>query len=215
MTPITINHIRYYQHQGRLLPSSTSILKETSPNKGKLLGWLKHHGATVGLQAAHRGTLIHEAMGYILKGDRPGAETFLQTQDTWKELQPFCQHLTILDGMEAINLEQSIYGPRWAGTYDALVHWQGLTWILEIKTVADPSKLDDDRRHDWALQAYSYGCLCDVDGLVIIMVSPHGATKTPILKTDWEPLALAWNDRLDEFYRLHHQPDPVVQAFQW
>ena len=213
MKPITINRVRYYRHEKKLLPSSTSILKETSPNKEQLLGWIKHHGGSAnGQEAAKRGNFLHEAMGYLLIGDPTNAEYLLKCQSQPQdELRPFFKNLTIaLNGMKALALEQPVYGPRWAGTFDALIEWQGEKWILELKTVADPTKITGDRRYDWALQAYSYGCLLNVEGIVVIMVSPSTIEITPILKTNWEPLALAWNDRLDQFYK-----NSITQAFQW
>ena len=132
-----------YMHNGRVVPGVTNTIRPLAPD------WERF----VPQSALERGTLVH-ALCAVMDGRDdlwpedmdPGVE---------RELLPYCDAWARFkkeSGVEILPemIERRVYhrGHDYAGTVDRVVDWNGLRWVLDIKT-----GIHDDWHH---LQVAAY-----------------------------------------------------------
>ena len=173
---VNIKGTRYYELEGKTLPSITSITSHKS--RKSIAEWRRKVGAAeankISRRAASRGTDTHTITEYYLKNlELPEVQPL--SDFLFKISKPF---LNNLDNIYA--LEKPLYSLQLgvAGTVDCIAEYNGELSIVDFKTSKEP------KPREWIegyfVQAAAYACMLyeltglTVKKLVIIMSCENG-----------------------------------------
>lgn len=151
--------IRFYDIDGKKLPSVTSVLSRTDhifdPSKSSSLEWWRNkepNHENILKEACRRGSIIHSEIELALKG----TQSVEYTIDEWKELG-IPDYMTNLLGLinkisgNEIDVEKVVkHTAGYAGTADLICELDGEVTILDWKTTrhhSDVGEKDKKRSH--------------------------------------------------------------------
>ena len=177
---------RTYLHEGRPLPSVTTILSATK-DRGTLSDWESRVGADEALRirttSAELGTAMHLALEHFILGrPTPVPRTWNEVRGTWMGYrmadQVLRESLT-----QAWALEQPLCLPgRYAGTADCIGLWRDRPAILDFKQTDRPKRRE--WIEDYFLQVAAYAIAHDaqygtqIDHGVILIMDQTGQAQT-------------------------------------
>lgn len=177
---------RTYLHEGRPLPSVTTVLSATK-DRGTLSDWESRVGADEALRirttSAEIGTAMHRAIEHFLLGrPTPAPGTWNEVRGTWMGYR-MADH--VLRGFltQVWALEQPLCLPgRYAGTADCIGLWCDRPAILDFK------QADRPKRREWVedyfLQTAAYAIAHDaqygtrIDHGVVLIMDQTGQSQT-------------------------------------
>ena len=173
----------YSTPDGLAVPSVTTILDKTKPEKAKqaLLNWRKRVGETqaanITKEAAGRGTRMHKWLeDYVLTDDIgiPGSNPYSQQSHKMAEIivEQGLSNMT-----ECWGVEVPLYFPQiYAGTTDCVGIYNGKPSIIDFKQTNKPKK--EEWVQDYFMQLCAYGNAhnevygTDIQQGVILMCTP-------------------------------------------
>jgi genome maintenance exonuclease 1 len=207
----SIEGVRHYSCDGHVLPSVTAVLSETE-DKSWLVAWRERIGHAeadrISREASELGTRTHSLVeNYLLERFDHKQLSLLQepqegatpaTQEDQGLLGAFKPFLDEVE--EVLLLEGTVWwtdenGKGFAGSFDALLRWQGRLVVVDWKTTRKQKN-----RGDWgkaACQCSAYGQAInqryglDVEGGLVVSVN-RGNLRRDVHQFDEEELGLYW-----------------------
>lgn len=204
---------RFYEVNGDLLPSVTTIIKATrTPNeRDRLRKWQhkmdKLHGADTAEQessnAKDRGNTIHQAIAATLK-DLHDAETSIapELKPYWDSVRPIVKAIK-----NTYAVEHTVYHDtlKYAGTLDLVADWQGKSTIIDWKTSGRIKKLSWMSEAILQVVAYkgAYESMQElpIEQALVVIIS---LKQSQLFIIDQDEIAAAWDlwlIRLEEYNR--------------
>lgn len=227
--------MRLYSIESTLLPSVTTILKETEDeeSKEKLRKWQHKMDAIHGKDGAKiqsqegkgRGKLLHQAIDEFWKWEKE-EEAYdpipKNTNDKkqWEDLGVylFWENIESWLKMNKPNIqhwEKFVWTDKYAGTLDLICKDEiGTTTLIDFKT----SKRVKMRKWlgEYWLQTAAYAIAYEkntgerIDELELIVISP--GTYQTFKEELWQPYQEQWEKRLEDFYKHHWQRIQTEQS---
>jgi len=202
----------YSTPDGLAVPSVTTILDKTKPEKAKqaLLNWRKRVGETqaanITKEAAGRGTRMHKWLeDYVLTDDIgiPGSNPYSQQSHKMAEIivEQGLSNMT-----ECWGVEVPLYFPQiYAGTTDCVGIYNGKPSIIDFKQTNKPKK--EEWVQDYFMQLCAYGNAhnevygTDIQQGVILMCSKDFEYQTWTIEgEDFKQHSHKWWERVGEYY---------------
>ena len=219
----SIDGVRHYSCDGHLLPSVTAVLSETE-DKSWLVAWRERIGHAeadrISSEASALGTRTHSLVeNYLLEqhghkqlsllelpqeGGSPSAQ---EDQALLGAFKPFLDEVE-----EVLLLEGTVWwtdqrGKGFAGSFDALLRWQGRLVVVDWKTTRKQKNRGDWGKAFAQCSAYSqaiqqrYGL--EVEGGLVVSVN-RGNLRRDVHQVETDELGLYWEaflNRLDAYER--------------
>ena len=205
---------KYVDPSGNRLSSVTTILdyNKSEESKNALDAWRRRVGdrkaAEITKEAAFRGTLMHNFLERVMRGENPQPGTNFHHKHSAKManiildqyLRPFVD--------EIWGLETTMYYPElYAGTTDMVGVYQGIPSIIDFKQTNNPKT--DERVVDYKVQLSAYALAHDIlygtelkQG-VILMCSKDLLPQSWILSGDeLTSYKNQWWKRVAEYYQV-------------
>ena len=182
----TIHGIRYYEIDGELFPSVTSILSIQSTERLEI--WRKNMGAEVAnyesRRSAERGKIFHQI-----------CEDYLNNKDVYKHQNKVLsfalfnmikKHVDRIDNIYKI--EQKLYSKKYkiAGRTDCIAEFDGLLSIIDFKTSNRSKSPDLLMIH--SIQETAYAIMWEeltgmlIDQIVTLVSCENGETQIHVTK---------------------------------
>ena len=218
-----LDGVRHYSCDGHLLPSVTAVLSETE-DKSWLVAWRERIGHAeadrISAEASALGTRTHSLVeNYLLElhghkqlsllelpqeGGSPAAQ---EDQALLGAFKPFLDEVE-----EVLLLEGTVWwtdqrGKGFAGSFDALLRWQGRLVVVDWKTTRKQKNRGDWGKAFAQCSAYSqaiqqrYGL--EVEGGLVVSVN-RGNLRRDVHQVETDELGLYWEaflNRLDAYER--------------
>lgn len=205
---------RFYEVDGILYPSVTTILEKTaSPKEQERLRKWRHKlnqvqgnntAATVSSQAKSRGTRLHEAIASQLAGKSQALDD--EIIPYWQQAKPILAALS-----NPRHCEQRVYHPeyQYAGTLDLVADWQGKLALIDWKTSYRTKRLAWLKNPQLQCAAYAkaYEWLYDarIEQTLVIVLTPEQAQLFIFDENEINQHWQEWKDRLNQFYAVERE----------
>lgn len=214
---------RFYSCDGHELPSVTTVLSATE-DQSWLVAWRERIGTEeadrISREASELGTRTHSLVEHYLLDRHSGQqlsllqqapeETSPATQEDQALLEAFRPFLDEVE--EVLLLEGTVWhvddrGKGFAGSFDALLRWQGRLVVVDWKTTRKQKNRGDWGKAFCQCSAYSqaiqqrYGL--EVDGGLVVSVN-RGNLRRDVHRLEEDEMQLYWDafqNRLDAYER--------------
>ena len=201
-----IDGVRYYQTpEGRLYPSITTVLSQTSDMSG-LDVWRERIGAEAAEQimkdAQIHGTMTHKLCEDYLNNKEPDGDFLDIPRNHFEKLKPYLHKMNNIHGIEL-----PLYSDEFkiAGTCDCIAEYNGDLSIIDFKTSRSRLMEHYDKVQKYFMQATAYSLMwkertgTDIDQIVIIGSEETGDIaefiKIPI---DFKEVLI---EKIEEFHK--------------
>ncbi len=214
---------RIYSFDGQLLPSVTTILRETEDkeSRDRLRKWMhqmdSRYGYDYAAQQMHdsamRGTIIHELAENYLNNEGaylPDPSAYPQSEELsiamyWNHLEPWLRlHQSLIYQFEVPVIYRGEY--PYAGRADVVLsNYAGNFTLADFKTSKRQKMRKWIKEHLYQCAAYALAWeqmqSKVVDYLEIIVISPEA--RQGFLEDNWRDLIPDWQERCKDFYENH------------
>lgn len=203
---------RFYEVNGDLLPSVTTIIKATRTPKerDRLRKWQhkmdKLHGADTAEQesssARDRGNTIHKAIAQQLFSPTDEVVVADELLPYWNSVRPIIKAIK-----NPCAIEHTVYHDtlKYAGTLDLIADWQEKSTIIDWKTSGRIKKLSWMSEAILQVVAYkgAYESMQElpIEQALVVVISPK---QSQLFTIDQDEIATAWDlwlIRLEEYSR--------------
>ena len=205
---------RFYEVNGNLYPSVTTILEKTaSPeDQERLQKWRNKLNRIHGTNSAdlfssesmERGTRLHEAIAKYLARESPELDE--EIVPYWQQAKPILAALN-----NPRHCEQRVYHPeyRYAGTLDLVADWQSKPTLIDWKTSYRMKKLSWLK--DYQLQTAAYAKAfewmykTEIEQTLVVVLTTGRSQLFVFDRQEINKHWFEWTERLQQFY-LVNQP---------
>ena len=204
---------RFYECDGKLLPSVTTVLAATRTKKEreKLEKW----EAEVGIEQAQRirqeslarGTALHRMIESYFDGDEVDCPEHLS--GFWEQTRKVLPHIP-----EYLSSELTVTHPKegYAGTLDLLGFWlshENLT-LFDFKTSSKPKRRNWLDEHQLQVSAYIKALeSAEFEGInqgMIVVLTPYNFQLFSLEREDIEQCYKSWLRRKEKYDKTHFPP---------
>lgn len=213
ITQLNTPNGRFYEVNGELFPSVTTIIKATrTPKESDCLRNWQHkmdklHGAETAKyessSAKDRGNTIHKAIADSLLGLYDAKTPIApELKSYWNSVNPIVKAIKNPCAVEHIVYHDTL---KYAGTLDLIADWQGKRTIIDWKTSSRIKKLSWMSEAILQVVAYkgAYESMQEqrIEQALVVVISPK---QSQLFVIDQDEIASAWDSwliRLEEYNR--------------
>ncbi|GFE72210.1 hypothetical protein [Chroococcus sp. FPU101] len=207
---------RFYQTPSGLLPSVNLILDATTPEADRLKfeKWRSQHPNSY---PARRGTLLHEAIAYLINTGQPPISLDPEIQPYWNSILPWLkiagQTTSIIypnTSERVAAVELAVYEPRlgYAGTLDWVGEWnKGTIALVDFKSSHRHQRREWLTRYRLQCAAYqlAFEFLFNIEiSKIVIPIALPGriAQVFEFHSEDMKQGQAQWLERLDQYQQI-------------